>query len=217
MIVFVTDFDGVTQGNKEVICPILVYFSFIELVGSEAISENLVSKLRENPQSPLFVATHGKPTYFQDNNGKPALEKEDVSLLAQRKVYVFACWTANELGRMEWENTTYYGYTGAVSAPDADDMRLVKIQTPIFEYILRNFPTCHDEAAVKIFIEELKNKVDEAEEALDDLFEEDTQIDTSDTNAFLNDVWKKLRVYHNNSVEPIRHQQGFETDIFYEG
>lgn len=216
MIVFITAFDEVTKGNMAVILPILQE-STTQIINNQAIKDNLILTLQSLPHIPLFVATHGKPFYFEDNNGNPALEKEEIGLLSHRKIYVFACWTANELGQTQWAETTYYGYTGGVSAPDADDDRLIEIQKPIFEYILHNFFLCNTETEIYTFVENLKRKVDEALDDLFELWENDVEIDTSSTDAFLNDVWKKLRVYHLNNPEPIRHEQGFETDIFYEG
>ncbi len=216
MIVFITAFDEATKGNMAVILPVLQKTT-TQLINNQAIKDNLILTLQSLPHIPLFVATHGKPFYFEDNNGNPVLEKEEINLLSKRKTYVFACWTANELGRTQWGNATYYGYTGGVSTPDADDSRLIDIQKPIFEYIIRNFSLCNTEIEIYGFIENLKKEVDKALDNLFDLWESDAEIDTSSTDAFLNDIWKKLRVYHLNNPETILHKVGFQTDIFYEG
>ena len=63
-----------------------------------------------------MIFSHGKANYCLGNDNIPAFTTNDVALLTHRKAFVYACWTAVELGKIaaSQPNCFYAGYNNAV-------------------------------------------------------------------------------------------------------
>jgi hypothetical protein len=97
MIFFIPAYDEATRTNLAVIQPILPKQA-VPLLAEQAIKENLWLHLPNHDI--LFVMGHGNSDKIWGNNDEIALTLEDKVLFKNKKVFVFACYTANELGRV---------------------------------------------------------------------------------------------------------------------
>ncbi|MFN0033953.1 MAG: hypothetical protein ACKVUS_02730 [Saprospiraceae bacterium] len=209
MILFVPAYDSQTRGNLSIALAIAdnsCQFFFQD----DALGEKLKNRLRRSP-APLFVMSHGTANCFFEQNGKPALLPDEVHLLANLPVFVFACYTSNEFGKSAaQEKAIYWGYTGAIQSVDLSDTVSVLFR-PIFKTILYNFPHHHEASAIQTFLLHLKSACDQVAEALDLLDELD---DPLGAYACGRDIWSKLRIHHPDLTDPIFHPESPLGDLF---
>ncbi len=206
MIFFITAYDDATRANFNIIAPLLPNGHTI-LSQTGATKEKILEAF-SNSQDDLFAMSHGNPTFLYDNEDNQAICSEEATLLSNRICYVYACYTANYLGRAAAKcNAIYWGYTGAVHAPDESPETIGLFQS-IFRYIMNEFNSVTDLNSIVRVISGIKEKCDEADSGLDDL---EAGVDSY---AATRHIWARLRVNVNGEDEQITHVEAGKTDLF---
>jgi hypothetical protein len=183
----------------------------VQLLAEYAVKENLWIHLPHHDL--LFVMSHGNSDKIWGNDDKPALTSNDLSSFENKKAFVFACYTANELGIVLKERQNiYWGYTGAIAAP-SQQSHLIPFFSSIFKHIIENFPKCLDESSIQNLIETIKLHCHQIENELDLLFEAGEDIDIINYTCLLH-IWSRLRVYHFEHDVPILHSSAKDGFIF---
>jgi hypothetical protein len=210
MIFFIPAYDEATRTNLAVIKPILPQEA-VSLLAEQAIRANLWFDLPNHDL--LFVMSHGNSDKIWGHDDKPALTSDDKSLFEHKKAFVFACYTANELGMVlkKYQNI-YWGYTGAIAAP-SQQPHLIEFFRTIFKHIVENFPNCSDAASIMTLIEAIKLLCHQMENEFDLLFEAGEDIDIINYTCLLH-IWSRLRVYHFEEDDPIQHASAKDGYIF---
>jgi hypothetical protein len=210
MIFFIPAYDEATRTNLAVIQPILPKEA-VSLLAEQAIKENLWFYLPNHDL--LFVMSHGNSDKIWGHDDKPALTSEDKLGFEHKKAFVFACYTANELGIVLKERQNiYWGYTGAIAAP-SQQPHLIEFFSTIFKHIIENFPNCSDAASIKALIETIQFLCLQMENELDLLFEAGEDIDIINYTCLLH-IWSRLRVYHFDHDDSIQHPAAKDGYIF---
>lgn len=155
----------------------------------------MLKELKKTPTTPLFVMTHDTSYDFFDQNDKIAINNSHHNLFLHRKSFVFACYTANELGRELGKKGVYWGYTGGIQAPDDTHKKSIEIFASIFKKIIENFSHCEKDEQINEFIHELKNICDNFAYEFDELFENE-HFDALDAHRCLIHIWNRLRVWN---------------------
>lgn len=212
MIFFIPAYDDATRANLGVIEPIIPQNS-VQLLEQNATRANLWQHLSTN--NLLFAMAHGDSDAIWDNNeDKRALVLEDNSHFTGKKAFIFACFTANELGQyLKMNNSIYWGYTGSIAAPTHTEL-LTPIFTSIFQHIITFFPDCDDIQAIHGSIETLKLLCSNAENEIDMLWEMNDEIDVMSSYNCLNHIWNRLRVHHFDHPQVIQHPESQIGDLF---
>jgi hypothetical protein len=210
MIFFVPAYDEATRTNLAVIQPILPKQAVL-LLAEQAIKENLSLYLPEHDV--VFVMSHGNSDRIWGNNDKPAFVSTDSTLFESKKAFVFACYTANELGQMFKQNhNIYWGYTGAIAAPSMES-HSIEFFRAIFKYIIENFPNCLDTTTIHNLIQNIKSLCHQMENELDALFDIGENIDILSYTCLLH-IWSRLRVFHFDYDLPMQHPDAKDGYIF---
>jgi hypothetical protein len=205
MIVFIPAYDEATCANFA-LAQSLSDDSCHLLFREHALAENLKSAL-QNKLAPLFAMSHGAEEYFCDQNQCPALTPNEVHLLGGRQVFVFACYTANTLGKIAARKSTiYWGYTGAIQALDPHPLVANRFHQ-IFTAILENFPCLISASDIGSFLIMLKNLCEQVNHNLDDLCESNSDFDILEAFICSNHIWSRLRIHHPDLTEPISHPE----------
>lgn len=213
MITFVTNYDPSTISNHNVVQPIVPNHG-INLIGVDANRANLIHLLVTNPELPFFAITHGSNDDFFSDEDVVAFSVGDTNHFQERNVFVYACYTANNLGRLASnKNCIYWGYTGAISAL-VDEPASIDIFRNIFQFIINNFHRNTNEAAVTAFIAELKEMCNNAERQFDIIGGNDADFDLLTVYNCSQDIWNRLRVYIQDENLKVKHSEAEEGDLF---
>jgi hypothetical protein len=210
MVIFIPAYDEATNANLRVISPIIPD-KCISLLKQRATRENLWQYLPNNEI--LFVMSHGNADKIRDNDNQAALKVEDSIDFTHKKAFVFACFTANELGKqLVIPNNIYWGYTGSIAAPSNHDKLTVLFST-IFKQILINFPLCNKTDEIRQFVDSLKILCNNVENQIDLLSDMGEDVDLMSYNCLLH-IWSRLRVHHFSISDTIQHPEAREGDLF---
>jgi hypothetical protein len=213
MIVFVTNYDEATQSNLNVLQKSLKNED-IKLLATDAIRENLITHLKENPELPTFVMTHGNSESFISNDKSVAFSIGDLDLFKKRSVYIYACMTVNTLGRTSNEfDSIYWGYTGLLTAA-YDNPKSKILFEKIFGFIFQTFANHRSKSEILEFIHQLKKNADLALFDLDEIHKNDETFDSYEGYYCLNQIWSNLRVYYKKGEDRITHPEAPTYDIF---
>jgi hypothetical protein len=211
MIFFIPAYDEATRANLSVITSIIPENS-IQLLDQRATRENLWQHLNNNDI--LFAMSHGNSDVIWDNNDEAALIPTDNINFVNKRAFVFACFTANELGQhLKSNQSIYWGYTGSIAAP-SDQIELLPLFTPIFQQIITHFPNCKDILEINSLLNTLKTFCNNAENAIDILWETNDTLDVMSSYNCLNHIWNRLRVHHFEHETPIQHPHAEIGDLF---
>jgi hypothetical protein len=122
----------------------------------------------------------------------------DVGTVGKRILFVFACLTAGELGPAAAESgATWWGYTGAISAPSHDEST-VDVFVEIFEMIADRFAKTSTPAERSRLIQDVADRcIHFAERLGDDA--------PADAYLCLLHLWQRLRVWVPDAGEPECH------------
>ena len=212
MIFFIPAYDDATRANLGVITSIIPQNS-VQLLEQNATRANLWQHLRTD--NLLFAMAHGDSDAIWDNNeDKRALALADSTHFTGKKTFIFACFTANELGQhLKTHNSIYWGYTGSIAAPTHSEL-LTPIFTSIFKHIITFFPNCEDIQAINTSINKLKLLCNNAENEIDRLWETNDDIDVISSYNCLNHIWNRLRVHHFGYEQIIQHPESQIGDLF---
>jgi hypothetical protein len=184
-------------------------------VGELAIYPNLTKSLEEKPQEPLWVMTHGNSDCFYDQDDKPTFDLDNAHLLATRKNFVYACYTANELGRkVAQQGGVYLGYTGQLHLPNEITTTVADVFRPIFQFIQTNFPVIDNEEQASHFLQKLKNLCDNALYDIDELAENEPDTDVLSLYQSIGDFWGRLWIWLPFEEKPISHNEGAQSPLF---
>lgn len=212
MIVFVPGYDPETEANLAVAEQIRPEGCHA-LLARDATREALLAALTAI-DAPVFAMSHGRRDAILAQGGGAALLREDAALLGLRTVFAFACHTAADLGQAAAQaGATWWGYTGAVHAPDPSP-RLLPLFVGIFRYIRDVFPQARSRrqrAAVLLRIAELCHQ---AEHRLDELLETDPGLDAGPAYFCLLHIWQRLRTWGPGEPAPLSHQDAPEPVLF---
>jgi hypothetical protein len=213
MIVFVTNSDEATLSNYNVILKSL-RDDDIKLMANDAIRENLIRCLDEKPDLPTFAMTHGTSISFKANDASVAFSIHDMKLFKQRQVFIYACFTANILGKLADEfGCIYWGYTGYLTAA-YDHPKSKTIFEDIFEFVFQRFAIQRSKSEILEVIFQLKRNSDAAQERLIEIHNEDKSYDTMEGFYCLHQIWSNLRVYYRKGGDRIVHPEASLVDIF---
>jgi hypothetical protein len=198
MIAFVPAYDEATHANLKAVG---VHLPADALVGPDAHRAKLIAALRLEPDSPLAIWSHGTHDGPLGHQDQFALLAGDVTGLAGRPAYVYACRTGTSFGgvasRAGW---TWWGYTGAVSAPGGEDVELV-LMGLAFRDVLSFFLTTHATVMQPSHLVEVRAIADRFEEQLDKM------VDAAWENYLcLLHLWSRLRVWTPCADVPIAPQ-----------
>lgn len=209
---FLTNYDESTSANFNIVKNALPSHSY-NLLSINATRAKLLKLLTDYPEYDVFVFTHGNSDKFYGNDDLVAYSIQD-NLLINRKVFIYACYTSNILGKKTASlNSIYWGYTGALAA--LEDNNLSKhIFVDIIADILRNFSTKNNEDEILEYLENLQQMCEEGAEKLDDIYEKNPNFDSMAGYKALNHIWSRLRVYFKSEHIVLRHPNAEIGDIF---
>lgn len=209
MIAFITAYDDATTANHTIIRPIIPENTLL-LENLSATRENLWLHLPN--YSTLFAMSHGNSDTLWDNENNAAISLKDLAFFNDKRAFIFACYTANELGRqLKNNNNIYWGYTGSI-APPTDKITTIPLFQSIFKYIIANFDICESREQIATMIHNLKNRCNAIEIELDVLF--DAGENVIESYNCLNHIWSRLRVLHFSFDEAITHPEAPKGDLF---
>lgn len=181
MIAFVTAYDDATRANFAAYGPLR---EAADLLGAGATREALRSRLLAEPEAPLFAMTHGEERLLRGHEGEAALTTDDLAELGARAVYAWACHSASGLGRQATRvGATWWGYTGAISAPGTSPPE-VEVFSALFGEIKGRFWRDHD-----AFLGEVHQRCELAAGALDAI------AGSLESYLCLLHLWERLRVW----------------------
>ncbi len=208
---FATNYDESTSSNFNIVIDILPEDS-INLLATSAVRPNFIEALKAYPKNDVFAFTHGDADSFYDNNDTVAYSIDD-NLFANRKVFIFACHTANILGK-EAANTNcvYWGYTGPLAALEDDELSkgiFAKIMTDV----LANFYMQNTEQEVSKYLEKIQKMCAAGTKKLDDLYKENPNYNPIPAYKALNHIWSRLRVYFKSEHKILIHPDADSQDI----
>jgi hypothetical protein len=210
MIAFITAYDDATTANHTIVCPIIPN-TILLLERLSATRENLWQQLPN--YTTLFAMSHGSSDTLWDNNNNAAIKLEDIALFTDKRAFVFACYTANELGRkLKINNNIYWGYTGSIAAP-TDKTVVIPFFQSIFQFIITNFGICEDRLQIDRMLHDLKNLCNAIETQLDILYESGDDVDVMESYTCLNHIWNRLRINHYAFDDVIKHPEAFAGDL----
>lgn len=199
MIEFVTAYDDATQANLSVASGFLSKRAFVK---EAATCANLLTALQERPFESLVVWSHGNHDGPKAQDGRPALPAQVLSTVKPRRAWAWACHTGTRFGervsRLGW---TWWGFTGAVTAPDTDDPRMVKLLAGAFEAALDAFESGQTPSSVTAALVWLQVKLETIQEELDAL--EANLV----CYKFILELWNRARVWFPGRDAPTAHPE----------
>lgn len=208
---FVTNYDESTNANFNIAKNALPPDS-INLLSTDAIRANFLNLLGKHTEYDVFAFSHGNSDRFYENNGGVAYSVAD-TLFADRKVFIYACFTSNILGKKTSNlNCIYWGYTGQIAALE-DDILSQHIFVNIVSDILMKFSSKKTKEEITDYLDELKIMCEQGAEQLDDLYEKHPTAPISGYNT-LNDIWNRLRVYFKSEHIILHHPDAQTGDLF---
>lgn len=213
MIIFATCHDDSTKISFA-IAKAIATEGDIFLEKENANRANLIETLQKNPSLPLMGLGHGENGYWVANNNQPALDITEINSLQNRKIYAYACRTANELGASlstSAKNCFYWGYNSAISVGDNEFLSII---SPIISYIKHHFYSLESVEAIQSFLEELKQKCDSCTEHFNSIWVEDERKFSAilQLTQALRDIWAKLVISFNDTS--ISHFNAIEASLW---
>lgn len=209
MIIFVPAYDAATNTNLAIARKLKSHCS-ISLLETDATRVKLLSNLTKDNN--VFLMSHGSLDSIFCNPGLIALSSKDCNALFNKRFFAFACHTVSILGQeiAKDNDNIWWGYTGAISAPD-EDITSIKVVTPIFEFIIQNYHKCNNDIEFDNFLEELEKLCYIAQKKLD-------EIDTygfMGTRYCIEHIWNRLRIVVNlKGVKIIKNKNAPKPDLF---
>jgi hypothetical protein len=206
MIIFASHHDESTAESIKLAQSVIEETDII-LLKEEATRLHLLPLLNTHKQDPLMIFSHGKPTYCLGNDDIPAFTTDDVALLAHRNVFVYACWTAVELGKMasSQPNCLYAGYNNTVITGGSE---IPNDMQKIFQFIKHTFHQSQKEEDIILFVERLSNLCNNTEQKYLERYPE--SLDFIGISAALRNIWAKLEIWvanqkyvHSDAIEPL--------------
>ncbi len=213
MIIFVPAYDDVTRGNLAVASAMLVDDEDERLFENHATVQ-LLDRLRSCPGRPLFAMSHGCPDYLCGQGGIPVLNLDVIvePALGARIMFVYACHTATELGRVAARNgAIWLGYTGEISAPPSTPATL-SLFASLFDFVRATFPRLRDVGLRQALFHELERRCDEAAAQLDELAERGVLVEM-DAHLCLLHLWQRLRIWVDGEL-PEQHPRSPPPSLF---
>jgi hypothetical protein len=210
MIFFVPDYDPATAANLVVALRIAPE-PCVPLLGTAATREGLLAALARGA-APLFALAHGRPGALLGQGGTPALTAMDAAAVGRRVAYVYACHSAVALGESAArEGGVWWGYTGAVTAPDVPEPLL----NPIVEvFLFLRDVLMTGEASTDGILNELVDRCRAAERRVDDLLTDDPELEVGTAYLCLLQLWQRLRIWQSGAATPQKHPEAPEPLLF---
>lgn len=228
MIFFAPAYDPATRLNLAIVRALLRHGA-ITLFGADATRTALLSAMSERADAAVFAMSHGEKERLLAQNlttdeeleraavsaeerkkqldaGKTtALEAGDVARVGERRLFVFACHTASQVGQdLTAQGAVYWGYSGAINAP-AENPELAFLFIPIFEHIRgawHRAETAQERLAV---MEEIAAHCERAQTILDEMGTADVNLDTQSAYLCLLHIWDRLRIWVGPAESPEHH------------
>jgi hypothetical protein len=206
MIIFATYHDESTAESMQLAKSIIEENDII-LLKEDATRLQLLPILKVHETAQLMVFSHGKERYCLGNDDIPALTTDDIALLAQRKVFVYACWTAVELGKSasSQPNCLYAGYNNTVITGGSDIPSEMQM---IFQFIKNNFHKAIKEEDIMLFLNQLSDLCNNTEQKY--LEQYPKSLDFIGISTALRNIWAKLEIWvknrkytHSEAIEPL--------------
>jgi hypothetical protein len=206
MIIFATHHDESTAESIK-LAQSVIEETDITLLKEAATRVQLLPLLNARNQDPLMIFSHGKPTYCLGNDDIPAFTMGDIALLAHRNVFVYACWTAVELGKMAstQPNCLYAGYNNTVITGGSE---IPKDMQKIFQFIKHHFHQSQREGDIILFLEQLSDLCNDTEQKYLERYPE--SLDFIGISTALRNIWAKLEIWvanqkyvHSDAIEPL--------------
>jgi hypothetical protein len=202
IIFFVPAYDDSTTSNLSIAKRILLP-NFINLFDESATRANLLREITRS-EYPIFVMSHGTADKLIDHNKADALTVMDIQVLANLKIYAFACSTAVKLGKVAASSKAiWWGYSSRVAcyvdSPIAD-----KFFIDIFSFIRDTFHQGSTDAEISDILKKLKILCEKAQHDLNLIFEQhpDTENMLGIVRTII-DIWTKLQVWIYGLPQPI--------------
>lgn len=214
MIIFVPAYDDSTSGNLAVAMAMRPPAGAESLLADHA-THVLLGLLSKHPRRPLFAMSHGGPRHLCGQGGAPVLDAETVAdrKLCDRVMYIFACHTATELGRIAANHgATWAGYTGWISAPPVTQTSL-EVLASVFDFVCASIPHMRDTGFRQRFLLDLEARCEQAAAALDELAAAGVGVEL-DAYLCLLHVWQRLRIWSEGDQEPARHPDAPPPSLF---
>jgi hypothetical protein len=206
MIIFATHHDESTAVSIK-LAKSIIDEKDIVLLRDEAIRLRLLPILETHRQEQLMIFSHGRTNYCLGNDEIPAFTTDDISLLAHRNVFVYACWTAVQLGKIAstQPNCYYSGYNNTVITGGSD---IPNEMQKIFQFIKSNFHCFQKKEDIMLFLEQLSNLCKNTEQKYLERYPE--SLDFIGVSTALRDIWAKLEIWftsqkyvHPEAIEPL--------------
>lgn len=211
---FVTNYDESTESNYNIVCKSLPEDSLSLLLKEDATRDNFIRHLNDDTDADVFVFTHGNDDCFYANTDEIAYRTPSDTELKDRKIFVYACFTANALGKDTANlNSIYWGYTGPLAAL-ADNDKSKHIFIPIVSNILNNFSTLDSKSDIYKYLDNLKQLCEDGQDQLYDIAEEDKDFDVMEGCQVLMHIWSRLRVYFKSENDKLLHPASATGDLF---
>lgn len=194
MIIFATHHDESTSESIKLAESIIEEQDII-LLRDEAVRSRLLSHLATYKQEQLMIFSHGKANYCLGNDNIPAFTTDDIALLAHRSVFVYACWTAVELGEMASTQTNclYAGYNNIVITGGSE---MPNEMQKIFQFIKNNFHVARKGEDIDLFLKQLSILCTNVEQKYLALYPE--CLDFMGVSTTLRNIWAKLEIWLTN-------------------
>lgn len=210
---FVTNNDISTESSFNIASRSLPVDSY-NLLGNDATKEKLINKLNENTEDDVFVFTHGSDESFYDNENNIAYSSNSNDELKNRKIFVYACFTANILGKDTANlNSIYWGYTGPLAALD-DNLESRHIFINVVSDILNNFSLLNQEKDIIEYLNRIKQLCEDGQSQLDIIAERNKDFDVIEGYKALMHIWSRLRIYFKSENNQLLHSESEIGDIF---
>jgi hypothetical protein len=191
MIIFATHHDESTAESIK-LAKSIIEDEDIVLLKEKATKLHLLPLLNLHKQEKLMVFSHGKPNYCLGNDEIPAISIEDTAVLAHRNVFVYACWTASELGAKAsaQPNCLYAGYNNTVITGGSE---MPNDMQKIFLFIKNNFHSSQKGEDITTFLEQLRSLCVNAEQGYLALYPQNLSF--IGVSKVLRDIWAKLEIW----------------------
>lgn len=207
MIIFIPSYDEATAANLAVARHFQLPPESILLMEENATRENMLNAYNNNRTNSIFIMSHGgrDRIYCGNSSSNSAIVVSDKDMLNDTYVFAFACHTATFLGKeMSSKGNIWWGYTGAIAAPDAEDEETRLVFAGIFSYIMSQFHQVDDVDSAYTVLNQIKILCDQADLILD---EQCGELGNIGARQCLLHMWDRLRVWFATTTDeqPLSH------------
>ena len=205
MIIFATNHDDSTAESMSIAKSIIDENDLI-LLENNAVRIQFLATLKSNAAN-LMIFSHGTAQNCLGNDENVAFSIDDIVLLNNRKSFVYACWTATELGKMAalQPNCLYAGYNNTVITGGSE---IPSEMQRIFRFIKINFQNIDNQQNAENFLNNLSKLCTEAEQNYLKLYPKN--LDYIGISTTLRNIWAKLEILldkrkyiHTDAIEPL--------------